>query len=581
MCFAVLKDVETKELHKTQQFMRILLLIVCFALSVTAASAQEKETIPTSETERLNPNALATKLIFIDYSTMNPELGESKISNGLEITYLRNLNQWVNIAVPAKLGLTTFPGELNKTTLASLDAVLQLQYYNGKNKLVPYIFGGGGIVSENFSSSNLQFPVGAGLNFELGKNSYVNVQAEMRTSTAPERKNMQYGVGYMFRLGNTAVKEKQQETQEKIEEISDRDGDGVADKQDECPDAFGDKNFFGCPDTDADGVPDPSDACPNAAGTLATLGCPDADGDGISDADDDCPEAAGTVKTLGCPDTDGDGLSDNMDDCPDLAGKKRFNGCPEAKEEPAPEPAEIDFAADDLTDNQVPKIKDTPEHPVLSAPKPIQSQVLPDTDKDGVIDAEDRCPDEPGSKNSQGCPDSDGDGFTDDVDECPLTRGLFQGCPDTDKDGVNDANDNCPEVAGTKAAGGCPPMTEVADEDLAILSTATREVRFETGSDILTADSYAVLERVRDAMLRYPNFRLMIEGHTDNVGDDRKNQLLSENRAKACYNYLIANGVQPLNVQYIGYGEMRPLGDNKSKRGRELNRRVEFRMEMK
>ncbi len=529
----------------------------------------------------MNPNALATKLIFIDYSTMNPELGESKISNGLEITYLRNLNQWMNIALPAKLGLTTFPGDLNKTTLASLDALLQFQYYNGKNKLVPYVFGGGGLVAENFTSANFQFPVGAGLNFELGKNSYVNVQAEYRGSTAADRKNVQYGVGYMFRLGDTAVKEKAEETEEKIEEIKDRDGDGVSDKQDECPDTFGDKNFFGCPDTDADGVPDTSDACPNAAGTLATLGCPDTDRDGISDADDDCPEAAGTIKTLGCPDTDDDGLADSMDDCPDKAGKKRFNGCPSAEDMPREELPEIDFAADDAEDNKLITEEPKIENPVYPAPKPIQSVSLPDTDKDGVIDVEDRCPNEPGSKNSQGCPDSDGDGFTDDTDECPLTRGLFDGCPDTDKDGVNDARDNCPEIAGEKATGGCPNATEIADADLAVLSTATREVRFETGSDILTADSYLVLERVRDAMLRYPNFRLMIEGHTDNVGDDRKNQLLSENRAKACYNYLIANGVPPLNVQYIGYGELRPLGDNKSKRGRELNRRVEFRMEMK
>lgn len=553
--------------------MRFLTYSILFfaVFSCTNLGAQaEKEAQP-----ELNPNALAAKLIFIDYGMTNPELGESKISNGLEITYLRNINRWMNIAVPAKLGLTTFAGDLNKTTLASVDAVLQFQYFNGRNRLVPYVFGGGGIVSENFSASNFQLPVGAGLNIELGKNSYVNLQAEYRKSNTEDRDNIQYGVGYMFRLGNTYVAEKENQKAETVEEVKDKDGDGVADKADLCPEVFGAKESNGCPDSDADGVPDPEDDCPSQAGTIEALGCPDSDKDGIADVDDDCPHAAGPLRSLGCPDSDNDGLADNEDDCPEVAGKKKFNGCPEEESLPEEIENEIDFAADDIAD-QTPQT--FPERETTPSPT---TPAFADADNDGVADTEDKCPNQAGSRNSQGCPDSDGDGFTDETDECPLTAGAFNGCPDTDRDGIHDAKDNCPEEAGTTESGGCPLQEFIADEDLLVLQNATQEVRFETGSDVLTTPSYEVLEKVRDAMMRYPNFRLMIEGHTDDVGDYKKNQLLSENRAKSCYTYLLANGVSPLSVQYIGYGESKPIADNKSKRGRELNRRVEFRLEMK
>ena len=565
--------------------MRAVLLLLCFSFAWQNLSAQEVIIPTTTENTKPNPNALAAKLLFLDYGMTNAELEETKISNGLEITYLRNLNNWMNIAIPAKLGLTTFAGDLNKTTLASVDAILQIQYYNGSNRLVPYVFGGGGIVSENFAKSNLQVPFGFGVNFELGKNSYINFQAEFRKSMVVARDNMQYGVGYMFRLGNAQVEEKiKEEKTVKAAIIKDRDNDGTPDKMDECPDDFGDSDFFGCPDTDKDGVPDTDDDCPNQVGTLECLGCPDTDKDGIPDSDDDCPDAAGPIKDLGCPDTDGDGLSDNDDECPQVAGKKRNNGCPKEVKETVV--ADIDFAADDVAD-KMEEVKEVIKEEVkIEEPKRIETPKIekpsaPDADNDGVIDTEDACPNEPGSKNSKGCPDSDGDGFTDDIDECPLSTGALKGCPDTDKDGVNDANDNCPSESGLVSNGGCPSKEIVADEDLAVFMTAAREVRFETGSDVLVSSSYQVLEQVKEVMERYPNFRLMIEGHTDDVGNSRENQILSENRARACYMYLIANDIPALNIQYIGYGEMHPLADNKSKRGRESNRRVEFRMEMK
>ena len=87
----------------------------------------------------------------------------------------------------------------------------------------------------------------------------------------------------------------------------------------------------GCPDADADGIADKDDMCPNAKGTKANKGCPDTDGDGVVDKNDKCPTAAGPVANGGCawPDTDGDSILDKDDKCPNVAGVASEGGCPE------------------------------------------------------------------------------------------------------------------------------------------------------------------------------------------------------------------------------------------------------------
>ena len=108
----------------------------------------------------------------------------------------------------------------------------------------------------------------------------------------------------------------------------DKDKDGVADKDDACPDLAGDKKLKGCPDTDHDGIPDNEDRCPDKAGLKEFKGCPDKDKDGVPDIDDLCPDKAGSIATYGCPDTDGDSIPDNLDKCVKVKGPKSNNGCP-------------------------------------------------------------------------------------------------------------------------------------------------------------------------------------------------------------------------------------------------------------
>jgi outer membrane protein OmpA-like peptidoglycan-associated protein len=108
----------------------------------------------------------------------------------------------------------------------------------------------------------------------------------------------------------------------------DQDNDSIADNQDQCPTIAGLKEFNGCPDTDKDGIEDSKDECPNDKGLLALNGCPDSDGDGIADKDDECPNEKGLVAFNGCPDSDGDGIADKDDACPTIAGPIENKGCP-------------------------------------------------------------------------------------------------------------------------------------------------------------------------------------------------------------------------------------------------------------
>ena len=262
---------------------------------------------------------------------------------------------------------------------------------------------------------------------------------------------------------------------------------------------------FGGKDTDGDGIYDKDDECPEVAGLEAFNGCPDSDGDGIKDSDDDCPNEAGLAEFNGCPDRDGDGVADNSDDCPDTPGLKSLAGCPDA-------------------------------------------------DGDGVADAQDNCPNEAGPAANNGCP-----------------------WPDSDGDGVLDKDDQCPNEAGTVANNGCPEINPT-EEVMATLNSYARTILFDTGKSSFKNETMSVLEAMTAIFKEYPKASFTIEGHTDSVGSATSNQLLSERRANAVHDYLVANGIADDRLNAIGYGEARPIDDNKTRAGRANNRRVEVKL---
>ncbi len=103
-----------------------------------------------------------------------------------------------------------------------------------------------------------------------------------------------------------------------------------------------------------------------------------------------------------------------------------------------------------------------------------------------------------------------------------------------------------------------------------------RNVFFETGFAALKPTSRTELDRLKNLLDKNPALRIQINGHTDKVGSEADNQLLSEQRAKAVYDYLLEAGVEADRLQYEGYGESRPIADNDTEEGRRQNRRTEF-----
>jgi outer membrane protein OmpA-like peptidoglycan-associated protein len=200
-----------------------------------------------------------------------------------------------------------------------------------------------------------------------------------------------------------------------------------------------------------------------------------------------------------------------------------------------------------------------------------------DRDKDGVIDKEDNCPDEPGPVALGGCPDRDNDGVADKMDACPDKAGPVnqQGCPDTDGDGIADNLDKCPNVAGIAEMKGCPAIHE---DTRKLFEKALTGIQFETGSAVIKKSSYGILDQVVAVMQNNPEYKLEIHGHTDSQGDDAKNMVLSEKRAASVREYLTNKGVDGTRLRSFGHGETEPVADNNTSAGRAKNRRVEFKV---
>ena len=156
---------------------------------------------------------------------------------------------------------------------------------------------------------------------------------------------------------------------------------------------------------------------------------------------------------------------------------------------------------------------------------------------------------------------------------------------DSDKDGVSDYFDKCPNTpAGTQVDGaGCeikatvvnPVKVVVTEEDRKVVAEAIRNLEFDFAKSTIRSTSYPSLNRVAD-LLKSKDFSLKLAGHTDNVGSNASNMKLSKDRAESVKSYLVSQGANPSRIEATGYGESQPIASNKTAKGRQQNRRVEF-----
>jgi outer membrane protein OmpA-like peptidoglycan-associated protein len=232
-----------------------------------------------------------------------------------------------------------------------------------------------------------------------------------------------------------------------------------------------------------------------------------------------------------------------------------------------------------------------PNVPGVASPDPREngcpSRV--DTDLDGILDAVDACPTVPGVPSEDpaknGCPvgDRDQDGVIEELDACPEVPGVAStvpernGCPlDEDKDGILIPLDACPTWPGPAhddpTTNGCP-LARIEKDQIVI----TERIEFEFDSAVLLTSSSEVLTAVLNVLREHVELNVvLIEGHTDNIGDATYNKVLSEQRAAAVRGWLISHGVDSARLLDAGFGLQRPIDTNETAEGRQRNRRVEF-----
>ena len=324
-------------------------------------------------------------------------------------------------------------------------------------------------------------------------------------------------------------------------ECEDTDADEICHTVDQCPEEAEDFDDFededGCPDTDndQDGILDdddgPNGSCRNDPEDMDEFededGCPDPDNDqdGILDDDDgpngSCRNNPEDVDQFededGCPDTDNDqdGIIDEVDG-PDGSCRN--------------DPEDRDTFEDE---------DGCPD---------------PDNDQDGILDVDDACPLEA----------EDADGFEDE-DGCPD--------PDNDQDTVLDVEDDCPLAPGPPSNQGCPIAVRVEESQIVIL----QRIEFEYDSDRLRSSAFPILEEVRGVLAVNRQIRrIRIEGHTDSQGTDDYNMDLSQRRAESVVRWLVEHGIDASRMEAQGFGESRPIANNRTRGGRQTNRRVEF-----
>lgn len=321
---------------------------------------------------------------------------------------------------------------------------------------------------------------------------------------------------------------------------------------DKCPAEFGPATNDGCPlgdpDTDKDGICDAwvteknlleqyegicsgIDKCPTEPGEAFAQGCPmdnpDADGDSL---------CAPWVSEKGMT-KDFEGMCHGVDKCPAEAGPEWNKGCP--AENPDPD-------GDSICSPWVTK------------------QKMLDQFKD-ICQGYDRCEDEPGPAWNKGCPmeddpDADKDGVCSEwVSNKKLQKEFESVCTGIDR---------CPDIAGDDGHG-CPKK---AAEKL-------DGVTFKSGKATLESNAKNILKSVAKKLNgddSYKDLQIVIQGHTDNVGKEKTNQKLSENRAKEVMKTLTKFGVDKKRIKAIGMGSSCPVDDNKTADGREMNRRIEM-----
>ncbi len=298
----------------------------------------------------------------------------------------------------------------------------------------------------------------------------------------------------------------------------------------------------------------------------------DKDGDGLGKCDE---EKIGTDPMN--PDTDGDGLTDGQEFLTyktdplkaDTDGDSLSDGEEVLKHKT--DPLKVDTDGDGLNDGEEvmkyktdPLVKDTDKDGLTDGDEVMKYKTDPlkaDTDKDGLTDGDEVMK----YKTDPLKVDTDGDGLSD--SEEVITHKTNPLDKDTDKGTVDD---------GTEVKRGTDPLNAEDDVVKVGVPIILEGITFATGKADITPESENTLRKALKTLTTYTDISVEISGHTDDVGSAKSNQKLSERRANAVRDWLIAQGIDANRITAVGYGEDKPIADNKTKEGKAKNRRIEF-----
>ena len=260
-----------------------------------------------------------------------------RMNPGLAVNYFTGLTNKVDFV--ATLGgsfvdypIPNHPAFSNRNFLLEATSSLNIKLLNDNYWIVPFVDFGLG-ASKYLNNYAAFVPLGAGAEINLSNEAFIIMNAQFRTPvTDNAASHLYYALTFAGTIANKKVEVPKVVEMPVVEPPKDRDGDGIVDSLDACPDQAGPVSLNGCPDRDGDGIADKDDSCPDVAGLAKYHGCPipDTDKDGINDEEDKCPTVPGVARYQGCPipDTDKDGVNDEEDKCPNEPGPASNFGCP-------------------------------------------------------------------------------------------------------------------------------------------------------------------------------------------------------------------------------------------------------------
>jgi outer membrane protein OmpA-like peptidoglycan-associated protein len=319
-----------------------LSLLLAVALFCTGAVAQKNMGLETKGSlfgihfnlaDFNGPSGIKDPLTGKVYSSVR------NMSKGLSFSYWKGLTSKIDYSIKLNAMFHDYNlihyGLSDKTEFGvELEPTINIRPMKDNSKIAPFLTAGvgGGYYTGRFGA---YVPAGVGLQFNWSSVTYLLIQAQYKFTLTD--KVLDDNLFYSFGIAENVGKKKEVVVLPPlpppvVEVPKDRDGDGVLDVNDKCPDVPGLASMQGCPDKDGDGITDADDKCPDVKGLAKYNGCPipDTDKDGVNDEQDKCVTVPGVARYQGCPipDTDNDGVNDEEDKCPGEAGPASNFGCP-------------------------------------------------------------------------------------------------------------------------------------------------------------------------------------------------------------------------------------------------------------